>query len=163
MAAGATYEPIATNTTTSNVTQINFSSISQNYTDLVVVCSGTTSGVSLYMQVGNSTVDTAGNYSVTRFMGNGTSVTTDNLSNNANWYISTGNWTTANSIIQIQNYSNTTTHKSAIARQNMPASHVNLSAHLWRSTSAINIIKIYVDSGTISTGSTFTLYGIKAA
>jgi hypothetical protein len=163
MAAGKTYEPIASTTTTTSVTEVIFSSISQSYTDLIVICSGTTSGVSLYMRVGNGTVDSGSNYSVTRFIGNGSATSSDNLTNNDIWYISTGNFVNAQSIINIQNYSNTTTNKSAIARQNMPASHVNLSAHVWRSTSAINIIRIFVDSGNIGVGSTFTIYGIAAA
>jgi hypothetical protein len=164
MAAGLTYEPIATTTLTSTQTEVNFTSISQGYTDLVVVCSGsTTSANSLYMQVGNGTIDTGANYTATRLIGSGTATSTDRLNNTNNWYISTGNFTDSNSIIQIQNYSNTTTFKTALARQNMPNSFVNLTVHMWRSTSAINTIKIYPASSTLTVGSTFTLYGIAAA
>jgi hypothetical protein len=61
------------------------------------------------------------------------------------------------------NYSNATTYKTALARTSedgVAAAYVGL----WRSTSAITSITI--DKGSsdnFASGSTFTLYGIKAA
>ena len=75
MAAGATYSSLATNTLSTSATSITFSSISQSYTDLVAVFSGnitTATRVGLNIQVGNGTVDTGSNYSVTWMGGNGT-------------------------------------------------------------------------------------------
>jgi hypothetical protein len=67
-------------------------------------------------------------------------------------------------IAHIQNYSNTTTHKTVISRGGSPATNSSPMVGLWRNTSAINSIKISLQSGTaLKSGSTFTLYGIKAA
>lgn len=70
--------------------------------------------------------------------------------------------------MHIQDYSNTTTFKSAIVRSNFGAlspnttTVVELTVSTWRNTAAITTLKL---NGAISfaTGSTFTLYGIKAA
>ena len=164
MAAGSTYTPIATTTLSTTQTEVNFTSISGSYTDLILIASGsTTSATSLFMRVGNGSVDTSANYSVTRLYGNGTSVSSDRLSSQDVMYVSTGNFTTANTIINLQNYSNTTTYKTMIYRLNMPGAFVGANVNLWRSTSAINTIKVYVTSSTLTVGSTFTLYGILAA
>jgi hypothetical protein len=40
---------------------------------------------------------------------------------------------------------------------------VSLYGNLWRSTSAINIIEVTAGGANFASGSTFTLYGIKAA
>jgi hypothetical protein len=62
------------------------------------------------------------------------------------------------------NYSNTTTYKTVLLRSNNASAITVATVGLWRSTSAINTIKIYADGAAVfSVGSTFTLYGIKAA
>ena len=63
-------------------------------------------------------------------------------------------------IIQIQNYSNSTTYKTALGRS---AQQSVATVGLWRSTSAITAVKIYPASGNFDTGSIFTIYGIAAA
>ena len=69
-------------------------------------------------------------------------------------------------ILQLMNYSNTTTYKTILSRTNAAANGVDATVGLWRSTSAITSIEIGKNSGmsgTFQIGSTFTLYGIKAA
>jgi hypothetical protein len=69
-------------------------------------------------------------------------------------------------IMQIMNYSNATTNKTVIARQNTGGSASGAAAHvgLWRNTAAITAITIICYNGiNFVSGSTFTLYGIKAA
>jgi hypothetical protein len=68
-------------------------------------------------------------------------------------------------ISNIQNYSNTTTYKTAINRSNAASQGVEAMVTMWRSTSAINSIVISTDNGgaILDTGSTFTLYGVKSA
>jgi hypothetical protein len=62
------------------------------------------------------------------------------------------------------NYANTTTYKTVLTRANAAASGVDASVGLWGSTAAITSITFDLPLvRTISTGSTFTLYGIKAA
>jgi hypothetical protein len=71
----------------------------------------------------------------------------------------------SNAIINIQNYSNTTTYKTALLRSNLATGTypgVDAFVGLWRSTSAITSITILPASNNLLSGSTFTLYGIKA-
>ena len=170
-----TYEPIATNTLSTTATEIDFTSISGSYTDLILVMNVGMSrdGAAFLMRVGNGSVDTGSNYSETDLSGNGTTASSNRLSNANNWNIfsAVGSSTTTganNFIIQLQNYSNTTTYKTALGRANN-ANGTNYpgaaaAVFLWRSTSAINTIKLFRQStDTFNSGSTFTLYGIKAA
>jgi hypothetical protein len=74
-------------------------------------------------------------------------------------------------IYQIMNYSNTTTYKTSLTRQNtVDAADYNgtlTAVGLWRSTSAITSVAIQLTRGgsayNFTSGSIFTLYGIKAA
>jgi hypothetical protein len=69
-----------------------------------------------------------------------------------------------NYIVQVQNYSNSTTYKTFLSRANNAANAADGIVGLWRSTSAITSIQFfYSDSSNIITGSSATLYGIKAA
>jgi hypothetical protein len=165
----ATYEPIATTTLGSPQTTVTFSSISSAYTDLILVFAGSpTAG-----NVGNTisitfNSDTGTNYSRTFLLGDGTSASSGRSSSVAA-YQPAGLFSNMNQIIQFQNYSNTTTFKTVIARSNIATStvgnYVAATVGMWRSTAAINRIDFTTVAGTavIDTGSTFTLYGIKAA
>jgi hypothetical protein len=66
----------------------------------------------------------------------------------------------SNFITHIMNYSNTTTYKTTVARSNNPARIVDFYINMWRSTSAISTVAF---TGNFATGSSFSLYGIKAA
>lgn len=161
-----TYEPIQTQTLSSASADVTFGSIPQTYTDLVLViaASPTSNGVTGYMQVNS---DTGTNYSMTGVRGNGTDVASYRASNNGNfWFDYAGNTNTGTisvSTIHFLNYSNTTTFKSNIVRQGNQGDVVELLAQLWRSTSAITSIRLYWSSGNFASGSTFSLYGIKAS
>lgn len=166
MAAGATYEPIATQTLASTASSVSFTSIASTYTDIILVASGTvSSAASFYLRVNN---DSATNYSITGLQGNaGTAssyrLTSRTSSEAGSWY-TTQNDTT----IHFQNYANSTTNKTFLSRTNNAANLVDETAHYWRSTSAINRIDVSPNSTfsgatTFSVGSTFTLYGIAAA
>ena len=65
-------------------------------------------------------------------------------------------------------YSNTTTYKTFITRGNSLGSTASedvwVGANLWRSTCAINEVKVYVGNGSnFTSDSVFTLFGIQAA
>jgi hypothetical protein len=170
MAAGSTYTPIATTTIGTAATSYTFTSIPSTYTDLVLVANGITStGTTTKLNVGNGSIDTGTNYSWTVLSGTGSaansyresSVAQTQNERYANWDAT--NW--ANTIIQIQNYSNTTTYKTWLSRGNNAATGVDAIVGLWRSTSAINQVRIScTNTGpTFLVGTTFTLYGITAA
>jgi hypothetical protein len=61
------------------------------------------------------------------------------------------------------NYSNTVTNKTVIARGNTTDFAVRASVGQWRSTAAITSIAVKMGSSQFAAGSSFTLYGIKAA
>ncbi len=160
----ATYENIATTTLTSAQSSVTFTSISGSYTDIVLVWSGTlTTGTSVWGLQYNS--DTGSNYSWTSLRGDGSSATSARDSNSTRilcgWI---GSAQTAE-VVQIMNYSNTTTNKTNVSRNNstVASTYVSANVGLWRSTSAITSITVKTDSSTFTSGSTFTLYGIKAA
>jgi hypothetical protein len=167
MAAGATYEPIATQTLSSNAASVTFSSISQSYTDLVLIQNSgqVTADTSYNLRVGASnTIDTGSNYSDTALNGNGSSATSYR-NTSANRILPVGSNSSSildNLIFHIQNYSNTTTYKTVLSRANVPGYRVVATVSLWRNTAAINTVQIYGGSNLLS-GSTFTLYGIAAA
>jgi len=168
MAAGATYTPLETNTLSSAASSVTFSSISQSYTDLIIVISGNTASggeVGSNIQVGNGSVDTGVNYSMTELYGDGTSAASyrDTNKDYLNILIATSGTSTTNTILQFMNYSNTTTYKTVLSRSNAPSVSLRTAVGLWRSTSAINVVKIGPFTGSWATGTTFTLYGIAAA
>ena len=166
MAAGATYTPLATTTLGSSSASVTFSSIPGSYTDLVIAMSlSSTANDSDYSYI-RYNGDTGSNYSNTIMSGNGTSALSDRFSNRTDFNIDyTANLTTqiANRIVQIQNYSNTTTYKTALVRANRAGAGTDLMCGLWRSTAAITTILITHSVNQFATGSSFTLYGIKAA
>jgi len=164
MAAGATYEPITTQTLSSTTASITFSSIPSTYTDLIVasldISTGAIQGISV--RVGNGTIDTGSNYSRTTLDGyNSPSSSTDtNVTNLDIGVISPT--AVGSSIYHFMNYANTSTYKTILSKSGNPQ-YMRTAVGLWRSTAAINQIQIYPSSYSWSAGSTFTLYGIKAA
>ena len=163
----ATYEKIATTTLGSAKSSITFSSISSAYTDLVVVVQGTysTSDDIITLTYNN---DTGTNYSDTTMYGNGTSAlsyrNTTASAIQVGWYPNPGGAAVvSNMVLHIFNYSNTTTYKTNISRAD--TSNVQGAAArvgLWRSTAAINRIDLIMIAGNLQTGTTATIYGIKA-
>lgn len=169
MAIAQTYEPIATTTLASAVNSVSFSSISQAYTDLILVATGknSTSFDGIDIRVGNGSLDTGTNYSITAVNGNGSAAQSfrdSNASSMTNMGITSSSYTQT-SIYHFMNYSNTTTYKTVLGRSNVVDFRVAGIVGLWRSTSAINIIQLRSDNASynFTVGSTFTLWGIKAA
>ena len=166
MAAGATYEKVATNTLGSATSSVTFSSISGSYTDLfIVINSGSTAaGQDIRCRFNG---DSNSNYSFTYVTGNGSTASSSSAASQTfmpldyNGYLNNSIQTV--SIINLMNYSNTTTYKSTISRFNTPSYGLDMAVGLWRSTSAITSIEFFPSSSTFLAGSTFTLYGIAAA
>lgn len=159
----STYEKIDKATATGSESTISFTSIPATYTDLVLVFNGYTNAQAACNLRFNN--DSGTNYSQTRLLGSGSAATSDRDPSLAqiNAFVSTSTSNNINEIIQIQNYSNATTYKTALLRWNNAASYVAAIVGLWRSTSAINRVDMILSTSTYATGSTFTLYGIKAA
>lgn len=168
-----TYDKIASYTVTgsplSGTTGVTFNTIPQTYTDLVVVQNVflTVNPAIVCMRVGNGSVDTGSNYSYTNFSANGSSASSGRGSNITLWISVLAHTGTGVGLYRtdIMNYSNTTTNKTAMARyDNNPYGATDSITQLWRSTSAINTIQCFLDRAEFyGIGSTFNLYGIKAA
>jgi hypothetical protein len=161
-----TYEPIATHTIPSATASYTFSSIPATYTDLILIMNGKATGTANALIRFNG--DTGSNYSYTFLTGDGSSPTTGRASSvtsillNYYGYFETGY--TTNMIVQIQNYTNTTTYKTILSRANNAVNGTAAIIGLWRATpAAINSMTIITGSNLFDVGTTFTLYGIKAA
>ena len=169
MAAGNTYEAIAATTLGSDTATVTLSSIPSTYTDLVVVVTGNMNGNGEPYLRFNS--DTSTNYSWIELTGyvsgvyNGAAI---NVSTGifgghlGYWPNSSTNIATA--VIHINNYSNTSTYKTYLSKDAQGNSETGAYVGTWRSTSAINSISFSATNSTpYRTGTTFNLYGIKAA
>jgi hypothetical protein len=164
MAAGSTYTPLATNTLSSSSASITFSSISGSYTDLVLVMNRKQNIAGAYFIGLRYNSDSGNNYSGTTITGTGSAASSSRDSNISTARVGYGDNVQGNTIVNIQNYSNSTTYKTTISRNNNPASDLEAIVTLWRNTAAITSIEIISQSGsTFDSGSTFTLYGILAA
>jgi hypothetical protein len=153
----ATYDSLATTTASGSQSSISFTSIPATYTDLVLIINaGTNTGYSVRLNG-----DSGSNYSYTRIYSDGSSAASDRGTNTTDiisgWGGSTNNIIT----VQIMNYANTSTNKTAITRIG-DNSYTAAVVGLWRNTAAVNQVSIVGGSNWVA-GSTFTLYGIKAA
>jgi hypothetical protein len=124
----------------------------------------TSNGQQFVCQVGNGSIDTGSNYSMTILAGNGSTAASVRGSNrtsiNLDYYGAIDTTAKTTYIVNFQNYSNTTTNKTVLLRSSTGYS-TEATVGLWRSTSAINTISL--SGTTFATGSTFNLYGIAAA
>ena len=158
----ATYEPIATTTLGSAQLNVTFSSIPSTYTDLILIIDGQTASNSSINLFVNS--DSGSNYSSTLLIGNGSAASSTRTTSNTSALIGAFYTTSVgNCIAHFQNYSNTTTYKTILSRSNVAGTNTTARVSLWRNTAAISTIKLEGDAVNFSAGTTFTLYGIKAA
>lgn len=166
----ATYEPIATTTLGSAAASITFSSIAGTYTDLRIVIpffkETATSQTSLVVQFNS---DTGTNYSFTSVSGNGTSASSNRSSNDnyifANFITDATSTFPCFTTVDVFSYAGST-FKTVLATGSSDkngSGSVERTVGLWRSTSAINTIKLQSQIGNFATGTTATLYGILKA
>jgi hypothetical protein len=162
----STYTPIATYTATGSISSYTFSSIPNTYTDLRVICSPFNSAGPDDLRI-RFNGDTGTNYSSSLFRGSGSATLTasDNNATYIGWlgYVNSAASDASVTIIDINNYSNTSVNKSILSRGSLASGFVNVTAGMWRSTSAINSITLIAGAANITANSTFTLYGIMAA
>lgn len=163
-----TYTLIASSTLGSNQNIVEFTNISGSYTDLFLVCTWIENSTEdLCIRVGNGSLDTGSNYSNTYLYGNGTTATSGRQSSTTFIDVSQIPATTSiytTTIINFMDYANTTTNKTILSRSGNANYGTVAQVALWRSTSAINYIRLNCGYGsnTFNSGSTFKLYGIEA-
>lgn len=158
-----TYQPIANGTIGTAVTSITFSAITQQYRDLVLVVNGSMSSDSA-LQL-NLNGDYTASYNSIRTQGNGSSTSSDTVTNNGNMAIQQIYYTANAQLVYTFNffdYSATDKHKTVLARNNSAANAASMEVHRWAMNSAITSITVKSGVGNFNTGSTFALYGILA-
>lgn len=163
----ATYVPIATATLGSTAASYTFNSIPQTYTDLVLVMTMVPNGSGSGTFIING--DTSSNYSHTALVGletTGSGTTFRGTNQSSGYWLSSGAALTNSNnlhfdILNFMSYSNTTTYKSVIHRENPGQfGYVGTWTNTWRNTAAITSITMQAGTSFLS-GTTFTLYGIK--
>jgi hypothetical protein len=161
----STYTPLLTFTVSSAQSSYTFSSIPSTYTDLRIVVFSASSSFDDELLIRFNSVSTTV-YSDTILGGNGSTASSNRRTSAAEFHID-NNLAACNGglyTLDLMNYSNTTTHKTLLARFGRAGTTTGVSANLWRSTDAVNSIYFSLASSlTFGVGSTFTLYGIKAA
>jgi hypothetical protein len=157
----STYTPISTQTLTSAAASVTFTGIPQNYTDLVLIVTGTRNSASLDLLRYQFNGDAGTNYSRTFIIGNGSTASSSRSTNQTFGYAGDmSNSVISNHIIHFMNYSNTTTFKTVLTRGNKSDAYTEAEVNLWRNTAAINSIFLSPGGVNFNADCTFTLYGI---
>lgn len=157
----ATYDSIATTTLTSPSSSVTLSSIPQTFTDLVLVINAKSSSGNFYpvMYVNSASMSQRVYLIANASGGAGAGISADNYIVGENLVYDTGFLATF--VMHFMSYSNSTTYKSVIVRNNNPSRGTELLLSSRFSLDAITSINIA--GSTFDTGTTFMLYGIKAA
>ena len=153
-----TWVAIGASTLSGTASSLTFGSIPGGYRDLILaVQGGATSNFQFRVRFNG---DTGSNYPYVQMYGepNGYGSDANTLDHIRAVFGNTAN--TGVATLQIMDYSNISKHKTVLAReQGMSESYIVARASRWASNSAINTIEIIPHSGSLQTGSTFTLYG----
>ena len=171
----ATYEPIQSTTLGSDATSYTFTSIPGTFTDLRIIITGRRNNISTpnsywYMRVNS---DTGSNYSVTRVWASDNEPwSTRDISSTYCMFHTSGlpRSDEAFSVftVDLMSYANTSVHKTFLGVIAAPVINTNYyvvsrGVGLWRSTSAITSVTLEAGGASWHAGSTFSLYGLKAA
>ena len=164
-----TYEAIATETLGSAANSITFSSIAASWTDLRIVWNYQSVSASNYPALQFNS-DTALNYSYVSLYGTGSAAGSQDSTdmNRASLVSYAAASTTQWQMQQIDIFSYAgSTYKTLLNKYSGDTNgggYVSNAVNLWRSTAAITTIKLFMSAGgNMPTGTTATLYGIKAA
>jgi hypothetical protein len=170
LAAAGDYESIATVTVgAGGAANVEFTSIPSTFSHLQIryyaLCS---SFNDFQVRVGNGSLDTAGNYTLHILGGNGSSAYSNGYANETQFktgFSQSGSTTPAVGVVDFLDYGNTNKYKTMRAlggTDRNGSGDAQLASGVWRSTSAINIIRLYLGVN-FNQYSHFALYGIKSA
>ena len=162
-----TFTLIASNTVSSAVSSITFSSIPATYTDLVIKMSArkANNDYDIQLKFNGSSSSYSGRY----LEGNGASASSGSYSSQSQAWTanaSTNNQTAStfgNSEIYIPNYAgsnNKSWSADSVNETNGTTAYSALHAWLWSNTAAITSIELNANGSTFVQYSTFYLYGI---
>jgi len=169
--ATPSYESIQTVTVSSNVSDIEFTSIPATYTHLQL------RGQSIFSAGDWSTLmqfnsDTGNNYAFHALIGNGTTASVNGSATQSSILVEAyvvGHSTTAPfaNVTDILDYKNTSKYKTSRTLSGIDRNgtgEVHLVSGLWQNTNAITSIKLTInDAQYFASGTKYALYGIKGA
>lgn len=151
---------------------IEFTSIPQTYTDLVINFSGRSVKSASFEDVKIQFNSSTTNYSDRYLLGNGSTASSGSGASTGiyNLIVPAANATTStfsNNFVYIPNYAgsnNKSVSIDVVTENNATLSYLNLVAGLWSNTAAITSIKIVPDTANnFAQYSTAVLYGIKSS
>ena len=168
--ATPTYDLLDSVTLASSAASVTFSSISQDYGDLIIVWDK-------FFRAGSNQINTlvafngdSSNYSTVYMYGNGSSAASS--SSTAQQRLAWGSIYAPSStnstqgVVQIMDYSATDKHKTTLMRANVIGTNgfgALASASRWASTAAVTSITISSSIDQFAAGATVHLYGIAKA
>ena len=158
--ATSTYIPLATVTLVASSPQVTFESISQDYSDLVLMIEhkGATSSVQGLITLNG---DGGTNYKYVYIYNTGSSSGSSSETAATKFNTESGTTTVANiTKMEIFDYSASDKHKSTLAHNGRTGSIQTIVSGRYASNTAISSITIGVNSGSFAIGSTFKLFGI---
>ena len=161
-----TYEPISTTTLTSAQSSVTFGNggtLPQTYTDLVLIVnsSKTTSGIgNIYLRFNPGT---GGTYSDTFIYGTGSSALAGRHNNFTYGLVGDQSNTLSTLVCDVMNYSNSSVYKQTLFKYGDTSDAFLSGIMMWSSTAAVTSLEVSIPGYSFASGSTFTLYGIKAA
>ena len=159
----STYVALATTTLGGTDASVTFSSIPATYRDLVLVINGSITNYDYILLRYNG--DTGSNYPYVDFIGDGSGVYSNSatLTGARVGRMSTTAGVISNLVAQIMDYSDTSKHKTTLARGTSPDEMTIGVASRWANTSAITSVTALTLSGeSFESGTTLSLYGIEA-
>jgi hypothetical protein len=144
---------------------IEFTSIPQTYTDLVMKVSirNVNDTADSYLRFNGATT----NFSDRWIYGTGSGTADSTTNSNIDFLVTRSTFTAnvfGNSEFYIPNYTGSTNKSvsvDSVSENNATTSYQLLSAGLWSQTTAITSIQIVANNGNLAQHSTATLYGIK--
>lgn len=166
------FESIATATVGSGGSStITFSSIPQTYTHLQlrIIARNTVADYETKIRVGNGSADSGSNYADHYLLGNGASMFVNATTSATSALLGIEGNTTSNYaayVCDILDYANTNKYKTFRTLNGVDkngSGSIRLASCLWQSTSAIDTIYLFHNSGNFDQYSHFALYGIKGA
>ena len=152
-----TYTPLATVTLGSSASSVTFGSIPATYRDLILV-TNLQASANTYCRLYLNADEVSSNYSrvILYFEGGLGSISQTNSDTGL-----TSTSTFVNNNWQIMDSSSTNKHKPILGRQGSAQRDIiYMDTIRWANTAAVTTVKLAIATGTFSTGSSFSLYGI---
>lgn len=154
-----TVATLASTTILANEASVTFSSIPQQYSDLILIaeCAHATANNNLILRFNG---DSGNNYNYAYLMGNGSTVSTGREFNTNTGFVGGVPTSRAFNKIDIYAYSSSSKLKMMMAQSGGAGWNATVWATLWNSTSPITSVQFLPQSGNFLAGSKFTLTGV---